>query len=102
MVMMAQWYSPCLSGALLIKGLGFKPIGVNGLASSLPLSLTWGLSATCWGWVYCCVPNKTRGCCVTHFVTLPFTLQSILRQKKNYYGNSNISPMQKYYLPKVL
>jgi hypothetical protein len=33
-------------------------------------------------------------------VALPFTLKSILRQKKNS-GNSNISTMQKYYnLPK--
>jgi hypothetical protein len=28
---------------------------------------------------------------VCHIVALPFTLKSILRQKKNY-GNSNISP----------
>jgi hypothetical protein len=33
---------------------------------------------------------------------LPFTLKSVLRQKKNY-GNSNISPsMQKYNLQKIL
>jgi len=31
----------------------------------------------------------TRG--VSHTMALPFTLKSILRQKKNY-GNSNISP----------
>jgi hypothetical protein len=30
---------------------------------------------------------------------LPFTLKSILRQKKNY-GNSNISPCKKIYSPK--
>jgi len=33
-------------------------------------------------------------------MTLPFTLKSILRQKKNY-GNSNIFTMQKYGLPKI-
>jgi hypothetical protein len=33
---------------------------------------------------------KTRG--VSHIVALPFTLKSILRQKKKNYGNSNISP----------
>jgi hypothetical protein len=32
---------------------------------------------------------QQRGVC--HIVSLPFTLKSILRQKKNY-GNSNISP----------
>jgi hypothetical protein len=32
-------------------------------------------------------------------VTLPFTLKSILREKKSY-GNSNISPCKKYNLPK--
>jgi len=36
---------------------------------------------------------------VCHTVALPFTLKSILRQKKNY-ENSNISPMQKYTLQK--
>jgi hypothetical protein len=29
---------------------------------------------------------------VCHTVALPFTLKSILRQEKTYYGNSNISP----------
>jgi hypothetical protein len=29
---------------------------------------------------------------VCHMVNLPFTLKSILRQKKKNYGNSNISP----------
>jgi hypothetical protein len=39
---------------------------------------------------------------VCHNVVLPFTLKSILRQKKNY-GNSNISfNMQKYNLQKIL
>jgi hypothetical protein len=33
-------------------------------------------------------------------VALPFTLKSILRQKKNY-GNSNISPSKIYNLPKI-
>jgi predicted adenine nucleotide alpha hydrolase (AANH) superfamily ATPase len=33
-------------------------------------------------------------------MALPFTLKSILRQKKKYYGNSNISPWQKYNLQK--
>jgi hypothetical protein len=37
---------------------------------------------------------------VCHTVALPFTLKSILRQKKNYDENSNISPMQKYNLQK--
>jgi hypothetical protein len=36
---------------------------------------------------------------VCHTVALPFTLKSILRQKKNY-GNSNISPCKKYNLKK--
>jgi hypothetical protein len=34
-------------------------------------------------------PKPKQGVC--HSVALPFTLKSILRQKKNY-GNSNISP----------
>jgi len=34
-------------------------------------------------------PPSTRGC-VSHTMALPFTMKSILRQKKNY-GNSNIS-----------
>ncbi len=34
-----------------------------------------------------------------HIVALPFTLKSIIRQKKNY-GNSNISPCNKYNLQK--
>jgi hypothetical protein len=38
---------------------------------------------------------------VCHIVALPFTLRSMLMQKKNY-GNSNISPMQKYNLQKIL
>ncbi len=38
---------------------------------------------------------------VRHTVALPFALKSILRQKKNY-GSSNISPMQKYSLQKIL
>jgi hypothetical protein len=37
-----------------------------------------------------CPPQKNKGY-VSHTVALPFTLKSILRQKKNY-GNSNISP----------
>ncbi len=37
--------------------------------------------------------NKTRG--VSHLWPLPFTFQSILRQKKKNYGNSNIFTMQK-------
>jgi len=36
-----------------------------------------------------------------YIVSLPFTLKSILRQKKNY-GNSNIFAMQKYNLQKIL
>ncbi len=36
---------------------------------------------------------------VCHTVALPFTLKSILRQKKSY-GNSNISPWKKYNLQK--
>jgi hypothetical protein len=35
------------------------------------------------------IKELTRGVC--HILALPFTLKSILRQKKNY-GNSNISP----------
>jgi hypothetical protein len=38
---------------------------------------------------------------VSHCVDLPFTLKSILRQKKND-GNSNISTMQKYNLQKKI
>jgi len=38
---------------------------------------------------------------VCHTVALPFTLKSILRQKKNY-GNSNISQCKKYNLQKIL
>ncbi len=41
--------------------------------------------------------TKTRG--VSHTMALPFTLKSILRQKKNY-GNSNISPCQNIILKK--
>jgi hypothetical protein len=36
-----------------------------------------------------------------HIVPLPFTLKSILRQKKNY-GNSNISPCKNIIFPKIL
>jgi hypothetical protein len=43
--------------------------------------------------------NKNKGC--AHTMALPFTLKSILRQKKNC-GNSNISPCKKYNLQKVL
>jgi hypothetical protein len=38
---------------------------------------------------------------VSHTMALPFTLKSTLRQKKNY-GNSNISPCQKFNLLKIL
>jgi hypothetical protein len=38
--------------------------------------------------------KKKQGVC--HTVALPFTLKSMLRQKKKNYGNSNNSPMQKY------
>jgi len=38
--------------------------------------------------LHCCTHNK-QGVCYT--VALPFTLKSILREKKNY-GNSKISP----------
>jgi len=44
-------------------------------------------------------PKQTRGVCDT--MALPFTMKSILMQKKNY-GNSNDFTMQKYYLPKIL
>jgi hypothetical protein len=37
--------------------------------------------------------KKKQGVC--HVVPLPFTLKSILRQKKKNYGNSNISPYAK-------
>jgi hypothetical protein len=40
-----------------------------------------------------------KGC--GHTVTLPFTFKSISSQKKKNYGNSNISPMQKYNLQKI-
>jgi hypothetical protein len=43
--------------------------------------------------------DKKKGVC--HTVALPFTLKSILRQKKNY-GNSNISLCKKYDLQKIL
>jgi hypothetical protein len=39
--------------------------------------------------------KKKQGVC--HNVTLPFTLKSILRQKKKNYGNSNISPCKNNY-----
>jgi len=38
---------------------------------------------------------------VCHTVALPFTLKSILRQKKNY-GNSNISPCKNIIFKKIL
>jgi hypothetical protein len=44
------------------------------------------------------VTNKTKQA-VCHTVALPFTLKSILRQKKNY-GNSNISPCTNIILKK--
>jgi hypothetical protein len=41
--------------------------------------------------------------CVCHTMwPLPFTLKSILRQKKKNYGNSNISPCKNYNLQKIL
>jgi hypothetical protein len=45
-------------------------------------------------------PNKTRGVC--HIVALPFTLKKYLKAQENYYENSNISPLQKYNLQKLL
>jgi hypothetical protein len=45
------------------------------------------------------LPIINKGVC--HTVALPFTLKSVLRQKKNY-ENSNISPCKNYNLPKVL
>jgi hypothetical protein len=45
--------------------------------------------------------HNKGGCVITLYLALPFTLKSILRQKKNY-ENSNISPMQKYNLQKLL
>jgi len=41
------------------------------------------------------LPKNKQGVC--HIVALPFTLKNILRQKKNYYGNSNISPCKHVY-----
>jgi hypothetical protein len=43
--------------------------------------------------------GKNNGVC--HNVALPFTLKSILRQKKNY-GNSNISPFKNIIFNKSL
>jgi hypothetical protein len=43
--------------------------------------------------------KKNKGVC--HIVALPFTLKSILRQKKNY-GNSIISPCQNNDLQQIL
>jgi hypothetical protein len=45
------------------------------------------------------IPYAKQGVC--HNVALPFTLKSILMQKKNY-GNSNISLAKIYNLQKVL
>jgi hypothetical protein len=46
--------------------------------------------------------KKTKGCkVVCHTVTLPFTFESILRQKK-IYGNSNISPCNNIIFKKIL
>jgi hypothetical protein len=42
-------------------------------------------------------PKIKQGVC--HIVALPFTLKSIFKRKKNY-GNSNISPFQKYNVKK--
>jgi hypothetical protein len=39
--------------------------------------------------------------CVTHIVALPFTVKSILRQKKNY-ENSNISACKNIIFKKIL
>jgi hypothetical protein len=46
-----------------------------------------------------CRGFNNQGVC--HILSLPFTLKSILRQRKNY-GNSNIFTMQKYNLQKIL
>jgi hypothetical protein len=43
-------------------------------------------------------PNVTRG--VSNCVALPFTLKTILRQKKNY-GNLNISPYKNIIFKKI-
>ncbi len=40
--------------------------------------------------------------CVTRCVALPFTLKSILKQKKKNYGNSNISPCKNIIFRKTL
>jgi len=47
----------------------------------------------CYNEIFQLLARSQQGVCqsVTHTVALPFTLKSILRQKKNY-GNSNISP----------
>jgi len=39
---------------------------------------------------------------VCHSATLPFTLKSILRQKKNYENSNVYFTMQKYNLQKIL
>jgi hypothetical protein len=43
--------------------------------------------------------KKTRG--VSHYVLAIYIKKCILRQKKKNYGNSNISPWQKYNLKKI-
>jgi hypothetical protein len=48
----------------------------------------------------CYCIQKQQGVC-HHIVALSFTFKGILRQKKNY-ENSNVSPMQKYNLQKIL
>jgi hypothetical protein len=60
---------------------------------------------TAWNWQFFHSEILQNWSCINkglcHTVALPFTLKSILRQKKNY-GNSNIFIMQKCNLPKVL
>jgi hypothetical protein len=59
----------------------------------ITLQYTFGKA---WGPIMRCKAtfNYTKNKGVCDSVALPFTLESILRQKKNY-GNSNISPCKK-------
>jgi hypothetical protein len=98
-----KWSSSCLWGfpfillplistsSFVIHKMIVKEFPLNQGFNSVPQYLIDGI----WNKFVSNKPNqsvhdKEKNRCVCHTVTLPFTLKSILRQKKNY-GNSNIS-----------
>jgi hypothetical protein len=72
-----QFFGKCLAGQKCLYAISTESTTTYAFLHACPLPL------------YDVRARKTRG--VSHTLALPFTLKSILRQKKNY-GDSNISP----------